>query len=92
MDLFKKEYWVLDNDFENIRINGIPFLERSFDKNEDSVKVIKLASKSAEMLELLQESLLVFNQHSADKKLIQKISNRIEQFVLPPTTQLTIKK
>jgi hypothetical protein len=47
------ENWKLDEDFDCIRINGIPVLEQSFSVTEESKKIILLASKAPEMLEVL---------------------------------------
>ena len=76
-----KDKWILDEEFETIRINGMPFLERSFEKTDDSKKVIKIASKSIEMLYLLRECVDTFScQDSTDKKLKNKLLDLIEQF------------
>lgn len=76
-----KDKWILSDDFETIRINGIPFLEIGIENTEESKKVILLASKSLEMLNLLHESIGTFVcQDSADKDLKNRILNLIEQF------------
>lgn len=76
-----KQKWILSDDFDTIRINGIPFLERGIENTDESKKVMLLASKSCEMLSLLHESIGTFIcQDSVDKDLKNKILNLIEQF------------
>lgn len=49
------EKWVLDDDFECIRQNGKPVLEASFGTDDNQKRVMKLASHSPEMLDMLEE-------------------------------------
>lgn len=66
--------WILSDNYECILINAIPVLELSFNKTEENKKIIKIASKANEMLELLEECNETFNcNDSSDRLLKQRI-------------------